>query len=276
MADNSSTFIKRVISALLAVAVIFALGYFWGANGLIWVCLIASILAIREYSHMTFTHCQLPKAITWLFALTCTVLFACMFRYSDFILQYCLASVFFMVGGLWLARGRVNNENLMLGLALGIFGLLYCVVFPLFAIQLLRLDLGPQWFLFLMVIVCFGDTFAYFGGRWFGKYKLMPQVSPNKTWEGAASGLLGSSFAGVFYGCSAFEGATWAKTLLFCVVCGVIAQSGDLIMSLLKRVTHVKDSGTLMPGHGGILDRLDGIFIACPLVYAFARYVAKI
>lgn len=66
---------------------------------------------------------------------------------------------------------------------------------------------------------------------------------------------------------------SWYQCVLFCFVCGFVAQSGDLLISLLKRVAQVKDSGHIMPGHGGILDRLDGVFIACPLVYTFALYV---
>jgi phosphatidate cytidylyltransferase len=125
----------------------------------------------------------------------------------------------------------------------------------------------------LLIVVFFGDTFAYFTGRWFGKRKLYVELSPNKTWEGALGGLFGSAFGGSVFGASVFQDVPWYKFALFCIACGAVAQSGDLLMSLVKRVSHVKDSGSIMPGHGGILDRLDGIFIACPLVYAFALYV---
>jgi phosphatidate cytidylyltransferase len=134
-------------------------------------------------------------------------------------------------------------------------------------------DEGVNWFFFMLIVVFFGDTFAYFGGRWFGRRKLYSNISPNKTWEGALGGLFGSCFGGVIFGATIFQQVPWYKFAVFCLVCGAVGQSGDLLMSLVKRVAHVKDSGSIMPGHGGILDRLDGIFIACPLVYAFALYV---
>ena len=101
---------------------------------------------------------------------------------------------------------------------------------------------------------------------------MMPQISPNKTWEGALCGLLGSAVAGVAHNAIVFKDIELWETFVFCMACGLTAQSGDLLMSLVKRVAQVKDSGGIMPGHGGILDRLDGVFIACPLVYAFALY----
>ena len=287
MPDNKSTFITRVISALLAAAVVFSLGYFGGYQGSQFSVAVVILLAIREYSRMVFPHCQMPAAAAWLFRATSLLLFVALYNHFELLLlgrsdiissdltaiEFALANVAFLTGGLWIARGKVSNENILASQAFATFGMLYCVLFPFFAIRLLTLPQGLQWFFFLLLVVFFGDTFAYFGGRWFGRRKLMTQVSPNKTWEGAVSGLAGSSFAGVFYATSAFEGATWIKTLVFCIVCGMVAQSGDLIISLVKRVAQVKDSGTIMPGHGGILDRLDGVFIASPLVYAFALYV---
>jgi phosphatidate cytidylyltransferase len=203
----------------------------------------------------------------------CAILFAAMvYRPEHSMMWFGLANVGFLTGGLWLSRGRVSNENLLAALALGSFGILYCVTFPFFIARTIWLDHGNLWFLFLLVVVFFGDIFAYLGGRLFGKHKLMVQVSPKKTWEGAVGGQLGSALAGVIFNLVCFSALPWWRTLVFCLICGVAAQSGDLLMSLVKRVAQVKDSGSIMPGHGGILDRLDGIFIACPLVYAFALY----
>ena len=104
----------------------------------------------------------------------------------------------------------------------------------------------------------------------------MPMISPNKTWAGSFGGMFGSALAGTVHVFSTFQDVAVWKTVLFCLVCGFVAQTGDLMMSLVKRVAQVKDTGTIMPGHGGVLDRLDGVFIACPLVYAFALYVRPI
>ncbi len=274
MADTRVTFIQRVISALLGAGVVFSLGYFGGTTGLGVVCTLAVLLAVREYSRMLWLHWSIPAASTYCYWLICAVLFYMLCKFpSAAALSFALASVGHMVLSLWLARGRVANDQLLVSIALGLFGLIYCVLFPAYALRLCLLEDGGQWFFFLLIVVFFGDTFAYFGGRWLGRSKLMPDVSPNKTWEGALAGLLGSAGAGTLFLCSVFQELAWPQVLLFCIFCSVVAQTGDLLMSLVKRVAQVKDSGHIMPGHGGILDRLDGIFIACPLVYAFAWWM---
>lgn len=277
MADSRGTFIKRVFSALLGAAVVFAVGFFGGTRGLELVCTVAIALANREFARMAFPHWRMPSIIAWFYWLIAAALYTFFFMREDFtLLAFALGNVLFLTGALWLARGRVDNEGLLPGLTSGCFGLLYCVLLPHYALKVARLDEGAQWFFILLSVVFFGDTFAYFGGRWLGRRKLMPEVSPNKTWAGALAGLGGSALAGSTLIVSRFPEVPVTETLLFCVTCGAVAQSGDLLISLVKRVAHVKDSGHLMPGHGGILDRLDGIFIACPLVYAFALYCRPI
>jgi phosphatidate cytidylyltransferase len=272
VADSQSTFFKRVVSAVLGAAVVFSLCFWAQAPGVQIVCLIAVTLATREYSRMIFQHSQIPEHVGWLYRSLCLLLYVDLyFRAKGG--RFDLTMLVFISTLLWITRGKTSNENLLTSLSNGIFGIVYCVVFPCFAMSLSMLDEGVMWFFLLMVIVFFGDTFAYFAGRWFGRSKLMVDISPNKTWAGAVGGLAGSSLGGVVFGSSIFVDVAWWKFLLFCIVCGAFAQSGDLLMSLVKRVCHVKDSGSLMPGHGGILDRLDGVFISCPLIYAFALWV---
>lgn len=272
MADTSSTFIQRVISALLGAIVVFSLGYFGGTPGMQLTCLLAIVLGIREFSRIAFQ--QIPFSVSLAYWAVGSLLIAALYQHFELAaLEFAIANLAFFSLTIWLTRSRVSNDLLMPALAMGSFGLIYCLLFPFFAFKLVSLDDGGHWFLFLLLVVFFGDTFAYFCGRWFGRRKLMPQVSPNKTWEGSVGGLLGSCLAGLVYGSSVFQDVPVNLILVFCVICGLVAQSGDLLISLVKRVGHVKDSGHIMPGHGGILDRLDGVFIACPLVYAFALYV---
>lgn len=275
MADTKSALINRVISAVLAGLLVLGAGYYGGRQGIYLVCTAAIVLGIREYSRMVFRKDGLPSGVLWLFWAMSVLFYAGMMDHSDHhgLLWFALTNVVFLSGSLWLTRNRVSNELLLPTLGLGTFGMIYCVLLPNFAVQTAKLDDGPQWFLFLLLVVFFGDTFAYFGGRFFGRRKLMPQISPSKTVEGSVSGLLGSALAGTVHTQIALPFVPVIQCILFCLACGLVAQSGDLLMSLIKRVAHVKDSGGLMPGHGGILDRLDGVFIASPLVYAFALYV---
>ena len=128
---------------------------------------------------------------------------------------------------------------------------------------------GLQWVISALVITWANDTCAYFAGRLFGRHKLHPAVSPNKTWEGFAGGAVGS-VAGMFI-------ARWvafpALTTVDCIVLGllgaVLGPLGDLCESLLKRAHGVKDSGFLIPGHGGLLDRVDALLFNAPAVYLY-------
>jgi phosphatidate cytidylyltransferase len=99
----------------------------------------------------------------------------------------------------------------------------------------------------------------------------MPEISPKKTIAGAVTGLAGSCVGGLVFLKILLPEVPALWIVLFTLICGMMAQAGDLFVSLVKRVAEVKDSGRIMPGHGGVLDRLDGIYMAAPLVYAFAR-----
>lgn len=276
MADSRGTFIKRVISAVLAVLFLLAINYFGGRPGLYAICTVAIVLGIREYSRMAFRRWEMPIQVTQLYWMSSLLFYFLMVQdHHAGLLWFAFSNVFYFIGSLWLTRNHVSNENLLPALALGTFGMLYCVLFPYYAVHMITLEHGPRWFLFLLLVVFSGDTFAYFGGRFAGRHKLMPYISPNKTWEGTLSGLAGSALVGTVFVRVAMPGIPWYETLPFCLGCGFAAQSGDLLMSLVKRVAQVKDTGHIMPGHGGILDRLDGIFIACPLVYGFALFVSE-
>jgi len=115
------------------------------------------------------------------------------------------------------------------------------------------------------------DTAAYFVGRVWGRSPLAPRISPAKTWEGAAAGLVGATLAGTLI-VVAFDAASWRVALGGSVLVGVVAQVGDLAESLVKRCVGVKDSGHLVPGHGGLLDRLDSLVFAIPALYWYLRF----
>jgi phosphatidate cytidylyltransferase len=128
---------------------------------------------------------------------------------------------------------------------------------------------GLQWVISALVITWANDTCAYFAGRLFGRHKLHPAVSPNKTWEGFAGGAVGS-VAGMFVArWVAFPALTATDCLILGLVGAVLGPLGDLCESLLKRAHGVKDSGTLIPGHGGLLDRVDALLFNAPAVYLY-------
>lgn len=130
---------------------------------------------------------------------------------------------------------------------------------------------GPRLLLFTLALVWAGDMFAYFVGRWFGRARMAPQISPHKTWEGAAANLIASLAVGVFF-------AFWLHfdprhMVLMAGLANIAGQTGDLIESAYKRSAGVKDSGTLLPGHGGMLDRVDALILAAPVVWYYFELV---
>jgi phosphatidate cytidylyltransferase len=146
---------------------------------------------------------------------------------------------------------------------------LLLVAFPLsYTVRLHGLHLqGPALLLFAMVIIWVGDTAAYFVGRSFGKYKLAPHLSPNKTWEGTVASFLGSLIVAVVF--ARFMTVPLPHLLGMAAVGNVAGQVGDLLESAYKRSAGIKDSGSLLPGHGGVLDRIDALILAIPVVWYY-------
>lgn len=133
--------------------------------------------------------------------------------------------------------------------------------------------IGPRLLLFTLLLVWAGDTLAYFTGRSFGRWRMAPQLSAAKTWEGAAANLIGALAVGAVF-------AGWLRiglwhSISMAGLASIAGQMGDLLESAYKRSAGVKDSGTLLPGHGGMLDRIDALILAAPMVwYYFALLLA--
>ncbi|MGO9339767.1 MAG: phosphatidate cytidylyltransferase [Terracidiphilus sp.] len=172
-----------------------------------------------------------------------------------------------------------TTEMVMADAAISIFCLFY-IGLTLLALPALREQAnGPSLVTFLLCVVWAGDTVALYVGRALGRHKLAPRLSPNKTWEGSIASVAGSLLAaGALLGLEhllavRFDSAKLSYPddvwywLVLAVVVNVAAQVGDLAESALKRAVGVKDSGTLLPGHGGVLDRIDALLLAAPVLW---------
>jgi len=153
-----------------------------------------------------------------------------------------------------------------------VFGLLY-ICLPLGL--LIFIDKHPRgniWIFFLLFVIFMTDTGAFYFGRIFGKHKLYPSVSPGKTWEGAIGGFLSSLLAVLIF--SYFFPVYRLNVFIWILAASlsILSQVGDLAESLLKRNHGVKDSGKILPGHGGVLDRIDGLLFAIPALYIFLSW----
>lgn len=149
--------------------------------------------------------------------------------------------------------------------ALLAMGILY--IFGSWKCAILLHDINKHWLLFAMMVNWIGDTGAYYVGRNFGRRKLAPAVSPGKTWEGAIASAVTGVIFGLIYLPLAIKGTSLLLVGLLSLAANVAGQVGDLAESAIKRGGGVKDSGTLLPGHGGVLDRLDSTMFALPVLY---------
>jgi len=157
-------------------------------------------------------------------------------------------------------------------IAYAALGFIYIPLLLMHLVMLRQQAYGWQWLLTIMLIVMTNDSAAYYTGSAFGKNRLYPQVSPKKSIEGALGGLIGSVGGTMLAKYTFFPQLTIADALFTAVIVGMVGQTGDLFESLLKRSFGVKDSGNCIPGHGGILDRLDSIIFAAPVTYYYAIY----
>ena len=150
-----------------------------------------------------------------------------------------------------------------------VFAQLYIPFLLSHVLLLFQVPSGRQWIFLLFFVIFAGDTGAYYVGHRWGRHKLWPAVSPNKTVEGAIGGLLSSLAIALLVGKLLLSLGQFGTTFLLSLglVIALAGQIGDLMESMLKRVSHVKDASSILPGHGGLLDRLDSLLFAFPLAY---------
>ena len=158
-------------------------------------------------------------------------------------------------------------DNGLFFIARNWFGIFYIGFCSAHLILLRSFPQGIYWLLVLTAITVFSDTGAYYVGRLFGKVKLYPALSPGKTRAGAVGGIFGGLLGGLIVAAFAFENANLVAIGFLSAILSIIGIVGDLIESLIKRVSGVKDSGQILPGHGGLLDRCDSLLLTAPVLY---------
>jgi phosphatidate cytidylyltransferase len=266
----SSNLNKRIVTAVIGVSLLLLMIIFGGRIG---ISLVAAVLALgmaHEFIEMTL---RLPDKPEKRMVVLGTVWLIAFLNFwiprSEYMLFLAMFLGFFSY--FLFSAERHNGEELTTHfkeLMYCVFGVVYTGFLPLY-LPLLRENVGGvHWVIVFLLIVWSNDTGAYFAGLKFGKKKLYPHISPKKTLEGAAGGLILSVAVCLIYKLAAFRGLPWLGVLFVPPLVGVASQVGDLCESFLKRAFNVKDSGTILPGHGGFLDRFDGMVISLPVMYA--------
>jgi phosphatidate cytidylyltransferase len=176
------------------------------------------------------------------------------------------------LAGLALAMRADELAKALPRAALLAMGVVY--VFGCWKYAVLLRDIGRPWLMYALLVSWAGDIGAYYVGRSFGRHKLAPRVSPKKSWEGAAASVVTSILLAGGY-LAYFGGVPAPEAAAVTVLANAAGQIGDLAESAIKRGAGVKDSGSILPGHGGFLDRVDSTLFALPVVYAWARWAAR-
>ncbi len=272
---------KRILTAAVLILAVLALIFF----GKLWMITLFSAivaeLAAYEYLKLAAVgaeaHGAKLRIPIWWMALGTMLAFVV--TLPDFPLEAQLPVLSALTLALFAWNGFLSPlVQVLPDTAQGLFGLIW-IAYPLTLIPLLwKQEDGPALLLFLMVCVWSGDTAALYVGRAFGKHKLAPRLSPGKTWEGSiasiAASILIAALVVYLSDTLSARGNTilhiseplW-QSLILAAIINIAAQLGDLLESAIKRGAGVKDSGTILPGHGGILDRIDALLLAAPILW---------
>ena len=269
----------RVLTALVGIPVLLA-AIWWSAPWLTILVVLAAVLGIRELYRLH--HSAASPLPVFLGALWVTA-FILGGQVASDLNEFLITCLGIFSGGVFIAAlwfiAVYQGRDFVSTLAYLLGGPVY-VGFLLAHTLLLRElggsgDLGRNLLLFALLVTFATDTGAFFVGRIIGRHRMAPGFSPNKTWEGALGGFVLAVIAGPALGLLLDLGLErWQHAAIGATV-GVASQVGDLLESKLKRISQVKDAGSIIPGHGGILDRLDSLLVSIPTVYYLVALVFK-
>mgnify|MGYP001828291617 CR=1 FL=1 len=263
--------LKRWLTGIIALPIlIFLIGsqHRWPLYIILYV---ASVAGLVEFYRMSDP--KLPAFVRWSSFLLTLSLFAAVYVRQVLMLPFIIALWAFIPMAFYMLTRLKPSQQWTSDIGKTVLGLIY-VTIPLS--MLLHIDRfypkGNLWILFLLVVIFASDTGAFYFGKFFGRHKLHERISPGKTWEGAIGGLLSSIFVSVAFFKAIPLNQVGLKMLALAASLCVAGQIGDLAESMLKRNHGVKDSGRILPGHGGILDRIDGLLFSTPLLYIYLSF----
>jgi len=265
--------VQRVLSAAILIPLVLGtllLGGYWFAA----LVTIAALLANYEFSRMMHKN-DLHPSIAFGLCLTAALMGAAMWP-QQALTRFVLALI--TMAALTWEVIRVNVKGQMVSSALSswalmLAGALYIGGLASHFISLRQLERGEYWVGLALLTTWLCDTAAYFVGTWFGKHKSFPLISPKKTWEGTIAGLIAGTVTAALVGLLLDIPIVWGLPLGLAL--SLAATFGDLAESLIKRQVRIKDSGNIIPGHGGALDRIDSLLFVVTIVYYFALWLPR-
>jgi phosphatidate cytidylyltransferase len=261
---------KRMLTVLVGIPIIFICTYYGGWSFFVLVTLLA-LTALNEFYMLMNKKGYHPS---YLIGFAITSFFTWFTTYSlkhpnwepfaTGILTGAIIITF--AGGIFLRKA----QNSTLNASITLLGILYIGWMTSFLILVRELRPNGLYLFFLMIAIWACDTAAYFIGTWFGRIKLSPYISPHKTVEGAVAGFIVSVIAATIF--SSMIGMHLVHGIILGMIIGIVGQISDLVESLIKRDAGVKDSSNIIPGHGGILDRMDSFILTAPIMYYYLSW----
>ena len=265
--------LKRWITGLAVLPVLI---YFVWAGGWVLGAFVAAagLVALWEYYRIVFSVSGQPvfSPIPLVGFILCPLVIgaACMGSVAAVLAFVVFDLILATVAGLRRHRPDPTVVDTMAKQALGF---VYIPVFLAHVILLRGTPDGIAWIFFFLIIVFANDIGALYAGLTLGRHKLCPAVSPGKTIEGSVGGMAAGFAVGAVYKLLLFPGLPWGASLGFFLCVGMAGPVGDLFESMLKRSGQIKDSGVLLPGHGGLLDRIDALLFAAPVAYYYRMII---
>ena len=266
--------LKRWITGIVAIPLLILLIGYGGELLFAIIISIACILALWEYFGIVLSR---PQSFSLLgfklstFIIGTAIIWAAYINSFKIILSLIILN---LIVSVLISLPKFKFDSLVSEIVTKqVLGIVYI---PLFISNLVLIRNGihgVSWLYFLLLIVFSGDIGSFYIGSFLGSHKLCPAVSPNKTIEGSVGGLAANVASGALFKHFFMPLLPWGLSILFFLSIGVAGQVGDLFESELKRTGNIKDSGTILPGHGGILDRIDALLFAAPLAYLFKEYI---
>jgi phosphatidate cytidylyltransferase len=293
--------LKRIATAVILIPIVLGLILRAPVPMLAVIACLVALLTIHEFLKLTEGYGVRPlRALTYIFTGLFFVLIGLNLGnekplLSTAVFVYCLGFAAAVAPFIFLTRA-MKNADLSSGYpaaAASVFAFTYIALPMGMLVQLRQQWAGAFYLLYLLLVVWAGDIFAYFVGKSVGRHLMAPRISPKKTWEGAAASVIASVAVGwaLFYyamplssallkaglierrdGMFGLEQPSIGPVIALTIVLNIAAQLGDLVESLIKRGAGVKDSGGILPGHGGMLDRIDALLFAAPVLWYYAAW----
>ncbi len=269
--------LHRLLSALVAVPCLYLLILKGGSLSFAALVSVAGLIALGEYYRIVFNKAavSLTGPIQLTGFMTCLAIIC--FSYTHPARFEIIAGILvlnFIISGIFALFQFKDSPDVIDIVTKQVHGIVYIAVL-ISSLILLRGEsqAGVAWIFYVLFLVAGCDTGAYYAGTYFGKHKLCPSVSPKKTIEGFLGGMIFVLITGLLIKYWFFTSISLPSTIVFLLLVSIVGPCGDLYESILKRTGDIKDSGSIIPGHGGILDRIDALLFVAPVAYFFQTYI---